>query len=109
MIEKLTVLAEMRARTGKESQLRSALLDLVGPTHAEEGCLDYDLHESLDEKGLFWFYENWTSAEALEKHLGSAHLQALPAKLEGLLDGPVRIIRCRRLHAPKSSGGSAGR
>lgn len=104
MKDKLTVIAEMQALPGKEAQLREALLGLVNPTHSEEGCLDYDLHESTDTKGLFYFYENWTDERALERHLGSPHLKALPSKIEGCLAGPAKIIRCRRLHAPKTAG-----
>ncbi len=101
MQEKLTVIAEIKARPGMEEKVRKALLALVPPTHAEEGCLDYDLHESLDEKGLFYFYENWTEDSALGRHLESSHLKALPGQIEGCLAAPVKIVRCRRLHEPK--------
>lgn len=102
MQEKLTVIAEVRARSGMEEKVRQALLALVSPTHGEEGCLDYDLHESIDEKGLFYFYENWTTEKALSRHLETPHLKALGVQLDGCLAEPVQIVRCRRLHAPKT-------
>lgn len=101
MQEKLTVIAKIKARSGKEDLVRQALLSLVQPTHAEEGCLDYDLHESVDEKGLFYFYENWVCEKALNEHLETPHLKGFAAQASEWLAAPVEIIRCRALHAPK--------
>lgn len=70
----LTVIAHARARPGKEAQARELLLALVTPTRLEDGCLDYDLHQSVDDPSLFVFYENWTTAAALEAHSRSAHI-----------------------------------
>lgn len=57
--ELLTVIAHMRAKPGQEQALRDALLALIAPTQAEDGYVNYDLHESVEEPGLFYFYENW--------------------------------------------------
>ena len=72
----------------KKAQELSAL---VGPTLAEEGCINYDLHRSLDHKGHFRFYENWTSKELLDRHLQSAHVQRFIAKADQLLAEPPEI------------------
>lgn len=97
----LTVIAEIKAQPGKEEEVRKALTALVAPTHAEEGCIDYDLHESQDEPGHFFFYENWTGSAALNQHLESRHLKEFRGKAETLLSGPVKITRCMRIAGPK--------
>ncbi len=51
----LTVIAHMRARPGQEDRLRSALEALVEPTSREPGYVNYDLHESVDQPGHFFF------------------------------------------------------
>jgi len=33
--------------------------------------VDYDLHQSVDEKTLFMFYKNWHSKDDLDKHFNS--------------------------------------
>lgn len=93
----LTVVAEMQAKPGCEADLRSELLKLVGFTLQEDGCVQYDLHESTATPGQFAFYENWTSAAALEKHGASAHIQAFRAKAPELLAGPSRIVTYHRI------------
>lgn len=87
----LTVVAEMVARSGKADDLRKELLALVDPTRGEEGCIQYDLHESNETPGRFLFYENWTSKEMLERHLESAHLRRFKSLTDDLLAEPLRI------------------
>jgi quinol monooxygenase YgiN len=93
----LSVVAEIHARPGKEDALREALLGLIVPTRAEEGCVQYDLHESTDTPGQFVFYENWTSREHLDRHLASPHLEAMKARFDELLAGPPRILTYTRI------------
>ena len=93
----LTVVAEMTARPGKEADLRDALLALIEPTRKEDGCVQYDLHVATDAPGRFVFYENWTSAEALERHLATPHLKALGARMDDLLAEPARILTYTRI------------
>jgi quinol monooxygenase YgiN len=57
----VTVFALVKAKPGMEETVKQELLALVGPTLKEEGCLNYGLHQSLDNKAWFRFYENWTS------------------------------------------------
>lgn len=93
----LTVVAEITAKPGKEEDLRAALLALVEPTRKEEGCVEYDLHVSTDSPGAFVFYENWTSREALDRHLASPHLERFKARMDELLASPPRILTYTRI------------
>jgi quinol monooxygenase YgiN len=80
----VTVVAEMKAKPGKESELRAALMALVEPTRKEDGCVQYDLHVHSIDPGRFVFYENWASEETLARHAASEHLKALGEKLGDL-------------------------
>jgi quinol monooxygenase YgiN len=91
MGKKITVLARIRAKEGMEEQVKQELLALVKPTRAEEGCINYHLHQVVDDKTLFVFHENWRSGEDLDKHVATAHFQAFAAKAGDLLGEPVDI------------------
>ena len=93
----LTVVAEMSAKPGREAELRQELLKLVEPTRAEEGCIQYDLHEGSSEPGRFVFYENWRSREDLDRHLKTPHLTAFGGRAEELLAEPARILTYYRI------------
>ena len=80
----LTVIATFQARPGKESELRAALIGLLAPTRKEAGCLNYDVHQSVDDPAKFLFHENWTSQAHLDAHLQSAHVKALLPRVDEL-------------------------
>ena len=88
---KVTVVARFKARPGMEETLRRELLALIDPTTAENGCINYDLHQSADDKALFMFHENWLSREDLDDHLQMPYLQAFLARTDELLAEPAEI------------------
>lgn len=98
----VTVIARIVALPGRESLIRAALLKLIEPTRAEAGCVNYDLHVTLDDPAVFYFHENWTSADALDAHLASDHLQAALAEMHGAFDS-VDIQRMERVDDSSSS------
>ncbi len=94
----LTVIAHMRARPGKEDELRRELTALVEPTGQEDGFVNYDLHESLEQPGTFYLYENWESPDHLDDHLAAPHLTRFAGLLGDLVDeGGLTINRLRRI------------
>ena len=94
----LTVIAYMKAAPGKEAELKAALEALIEPTSKEEGYINYDLHQSVEDPGRFFFYENWESAEHLDAHLAAPHLVHFAEIMAGLLDeNGLTINRVRRI------------
>lgn len=89
--KRITVLARIKAQVGMEAKVERELLALVAPSRAEEACVNYDLHRSVDDKTLFMFYENWTSREGLDKHLSMPYLDAFDENVEGMLAEEVEI------------------
>jgi quinol monooxygenase YgiN len=87
----LTVVATIKAKPGEETQLRQELLSLIATTRQEPGCINYDLHQVVDNPALFLFHENWTSKKHLDDHLARPHLQAFLAKANDLLAEPPQI------------------
>ena len=92
----LTVIARIKAKPGREDVVRTALLKLIEPTRAENGCINYDLHVSQDDPAVFYFHENWSSAAELDAHLKSAHLEAGLSEMHGSVES-VEIERLDRI------------
>lgn len=82
----LTVIAKLKAKPGMEESLFEACRELIAPTLAEKGCLNYDMHRSVEEPGVIMFYENWTTRPLWEQHMQAPHLQAFSARTEGMND-----------------------
>lgn len=98
MAEKeVTVLALIKVKVGMEEKAKNELLSLVEPTRAEKGCIHYDLHQSLDHKNHFMFYENWVSKKDLDGHLSKPHMKVHLEKAGDLLAGPPEITLWERI------------
>ena len=88
----------MRAKSGKEQETYDALEALIEPTKGEQGVVNYDMHQGVEDPGVFYFYENWESAEALDAHLAAPHLTQFAAMLADLVDeNGLTITRLRRV------------
>ena len=67
-MSELFIVVGLKARAGKEDELRHDLSALVGPSRAEDGNIRYDLFEDRDAPGLFVFVEEWASVEQRTMH-----------------------------------------
>ncbi|WP_041473018.1 putative quinol monooxygenase [Vibrio atlanticus] len=79
----LTIVANIVANEDKIELVKAELLKLIDITRAEEGCINYDLHQDNENPAHFTFYENWTSRELWQKHMGNTHLAEYMAATEG--------------------------
>jgi quinol monooxygenase YgiN len=95
--ESLTVIAQFKSKPSKESQVRQELLSLVDPSRKDAGCLNYDLHQALDNHALFVVHENWISETHLERHLQKPALQAVLARLGQILTEPPQITLWKKI------------
>ncbi len=90
---KVTVVAKVTAKQEAVEAVKGELLKMVAPTRAEEGCLEYRLHQDNDDPAVFLFYENWESMACLERHMNSPHFQAYVAAVGDLLaDKAVHLL-----------------
>ena len=87
------VVAEVRAKAGKEAALREITLPLVAQVRAEPNNLLYFLHEDRQAPGHFVFYEIFRTQADFEAHNATPHVQAWFARLPELADGGVKVIR----------------
>ncbi|HYK89159.1 MAG TPA: putative quinol monooxygenase [Acidobacteriota bacterium] len=89
----LCVIAHIRARQGRQEELRKLLTGLVGPTRKEAGCIRYQLYRNNVDPQDFTFVEEWESDASLDTHLKKPHLQAAFAAFSDLVDGTPAVNR----------------
>ena len=86
------LIAELRAKPGREDELRALTALLVAPARAEPDTLAFFLHENLDAPGHFILYEVYTNRAAHAAHVAQARVQAWFARLPELTEGGVRVV-----------------
>jgi quinol monooxygenase YgiN len=90
--QQVTVTARIKVKPGMEEQFKQEYMPVLALTRAEEGCLNYDLHQSADDPSLFMLHENWASKEILEQHLQTPYIKALGAKAPDFLTEPPEVL-----------------
>jgi quinol monooxygenase YgiN len=95
MSENLRVVARFTAKPASVDVVKRLLQELVQPTRREEGCIAYDLLHNIQDPVDFTFVEEWTSEEALEKHLATNHVGQCRAKIRDHIigSGDIRTYR----------------
>jgi quinol monooxygenase YgiN len=92
----LTVVAKVEAKTNHLEALRKGLIGLIAPTLAENGCINYDLHQDHKNENTFLFYENWESRSHWEDHNVSVHIKAFQQATEGMIE-KVEIFEMHKI------------
>ena len=82
-MSQLTIVANIHAHPDKVDLVRSELQKLIPITRAEQGCIQYDLHQDNENPAHFMFYENWGSRELWQAHMSAPHLAAYKEATDG--------------------------
>lgn len=80
---KLTIVATIKAKEDQIDLVKTELMKLIDTTRAEEGCINYDLHQDNENPAHFMFYENWETRELWQTHMGAPHLAAYMQATDG--------------------------
>lgn len=67
-------IAEFHAIEGKTDELIAALHSLMKPTHAEDGCLRYELNQRTDDARWVTFIEKWKNKEIFDSHCAQPYI-----------------------------------
>ncbi|MGI0495172.1 putative quinol monooxygenase [Alkalinema pantanalense CENA528] len=93
----IRVVAHVIAKPDQIDALKSLTLSILEPTRQEAGCIQYEVHQNLQDPTDLTFIEEWQSEAALEAHLQTPHLQAAMAQLDGIVAAMPDIRRYRLL------------
>lgn len=83
--EAVTLIVLLRSKEGQHLLLEAEIRALVGPTRKEEGCLQYDLHHSVDQPSLFLLHEVWGTRAHHTAHTKTSHFLRWDARKDSLL------------------------
>lgn len=75
----LTIIAITTAKPGMEAALGAAQERLVAETLLEDGCLRYELNQSLDDGRVRIFVETWENEAKWQAHMEGAAMQRFQA------------------------------
>jgi quinol monooxygenase YgiN len=86
------VIAQYRARAGEADRVAAVLREMVAPTRAEPGNLDYRVFRDPADPSLFVLFERYADSGAFDAHRATPHFATWPAGMVlPALDGRVRL------------------
>lgn len=85
-MSKLTIIANIKAKSDKIDLVKTELEKLIDVTSAEEGCINYDLHQDNQNPAHFLFFENWKSRELWQAHMKGQPLKDYTTATDGAIE-----------------------
>ena len=98
----IVIAATFHAIPGRETELESAVLEMLPAASAEAGTLEYVVHRSRDNAGVFFLYEKYADQAALDVHMASAALKTLLARVPQLCAEDPTIEFCTLIGAARA-------
>ena len=71
----INIVATFVAKEGKADELLQAMYALIKPTRQEEGCLRYELHQSVNNPRECTMIERFKGEKALDFHIAQPYFQ----------------------------------
>ena len=69
------LLALWRAKEGKEDLVADVIRTMTPLSRGEPGCLGYQGHRAVEDDRLFFLYETYVDAAAVDAHRASPHFR----------------------------------
>ncbi len=96
-----SIIAEVKARPGKEAALRAVTLPLIGLVRGDPKNLVYFLQENRERPGHFIFDEVFATREDFEAHNAMPYVREWFALIADLAEGGVAVRRMEILAEAK--------
>jgi len=83
-----TVIVLLESKPGLENELKQALIKVANKSREETTCIEYHLHQDLENKAKFGLYEKWKCQEDHQKQFSKPYIQEFADKAGDLLAKP---------------------
>lgn len=89
----LYVFVRLRVREGEERAVEEAVLEVMGPSREEAGCLSIHVFRAMRDRRLFYIHSRWVDEAALQAHAKLAHTRRFLERVDALLEVPLEVTR----------------
>ncbi|MBB6369035.1 putative quinol monooxygenase [Chryseobacterium shigense] len=88
---KIYLTAIIKAKEENREEVLDILQNMVKETRKEDACELYSLHQGIEDKNQFTFYEIWKTEEGLAQHNQQPYIQAFGAIVDEKLQEKPQI------------------
>ena len=94
---KVYLTAQIRVKEDFLEEVKMALLALVEKSRLEDACLQYDLHQGMDDPLTFLFYEIWESQAGLDLHNAQGYMEEFASFVADKITFGPELLKLNRL------------
>jgi quinol monooxygenase YgiN len=95
--EKIVLMARLKVKKEMVEEAKTAALALVEVSRAESGCINYDIHQAIDDETVFVWHETWANKAALDEHFAKPYFTEFFAKVDEVAEEPPQINLTRMI------------
>lgn len=95
--ENIVLIARLKVKNDKIEQARSAALVIVEPSRKEAGCINYDIHQSIEDETVFFWHETWVNKAAIDEHFATSFFGEFFKVVEEVAAEPPQINLTRKI------------
>lgn len=66
--ETIVLVARLKVRDDAVEEAKRLALKIVADSRTEAGCINYDVHQAVDDPTVFVWHETWKDRAALDNH-----------------------------------------
>lgn len=89
--EKIVLVARLKVKDDAVDEAKKLALGLVGDSRSEEGCINYDIHQAIDDPTVFVWHETWKNKAAIDEHFEKPYFKEFFARASELAAEPPQI------------------
>ena len=89
--EKIVLVARLKVREDAVEEAKKLALGITDDSRNEEGCVNYDVHQAIDDPTVFIWHETWKNKSALDNHFELDYFKEFFDKAGALAAEPPQI------------------
>lgn len=94
---KLYVTAIIKSKAEYRQEIQAVLLNMVKETRKEQACIQYDLHQEINDPNIFVFYEIWANQKGLDSHNQQSYIQEFGSIIDSQLQEKPSIYITQKI------------
>ena len=103
--EKIVLIARLKVKLEAVEAAKQSALAIIADSRAEDGCINYDFHQAIDDETVFIWHETWENKAAIDAHGASEHFVNFSRQIKDSVDEPLQITLTRMVSEKAHSVG----
>lgn len=97
MSDEIVLFARLKVKPEMVEEAKAAAVGIVADSRSEAGCINYDIHQAIDDETTFLWHETWVDKSALDEHFATPFFAEFFKVVERVAAEPPQITLSRMI------------